>query len=737
MTATADVAAFATQGPDGARRLDAAVEGMTCAACIFEIENSLKDVPELVAARVNYTSRRLSLEWRGDAFDLSAVFERLRRLGYSLHPLDVGAGEREEAETARFLLRCLAVAAFAAMNVMLLSASVWIGNVTDIEPATRDLFHGVSGLIALPAAAFAGQPFFRSAFAALRARRLNMDVPISLGVLLALAMSVYETLHHAEHAYFDSAIMLLTFLLLGRYLDHAMRQKTRSVAANLAALRAPLACRLSDDGAETLAPLSQLRVGDLVLVRPGERLPADGAIVAGVSHLDESLITGETVQRRVGVDDIVYAGSLNYEGALTLCVKAASGETVLDDIERLLDRATEARSRYRRLADRVSRFYAPMVHLAALVTAISWLAAGASAHDAIVIAIAVLIITCPCALALAVPAVQVVASGALFRAGVLLNSADAIERLAEIDTVVFDKTGTLTSPEPRVVNAAAIDPELLRVAAQLARASTHPLARAVAREGEGAAPCEAKETQGQGVSAMIDGAEARLGSPAFCGLEAEALAEGALEPDVSLVAMRWGARGALLRVRQILRSDARAVIAALQARGLDVRILSGDRAETVAAAARTLGVREWRGGLKPAEKVAALDALRAEGRRTLMIGDGVNDAPALKAAHVSLSPIAAAQIAQAAADAVFLGERLAPALVAIETAAGARRRMQENLALSVLYNIFAVPLAMAGLLTPLIAAAAMSGSSLLVTLNALRAGAAPELKESGPRENAS
>jgi len=726
MTAVADVAAFATQGPDGVSRLDAAVEGMTCAACIFEIESSLKGLPDLVAARVNYTNRRLSLEWRGEAFNLSAAFERLRRLGYKLHPLDLAASEREEGEAARFLLRCLAVAAFAAMNVMLLSASVWIGNVSDIDPATRDLFHGVSGLIALPAAAFAGQPFFRSAFSALRARRLNMDVPISLGVLLALAMSVYETLHHAEHAYFDSAIMLLTFLLLGRYLDHAMRRKTRAVAANLAALRAPLACRLSEDGSEALVPLARLRPGDLALVRPGERLPADGVIVSGVSELDESLITGETLRRGVRDGDVVYAGSLNYDGALTLRVNAATGETLLDEIERLLDKATEARSRYMRLADRVSRLYAPMVHLTALLTALGWLAAGASAHDAIVTAISVLIITCPCALALAVPAVQVVASGALFRAGVLLNSADAIERLAEIDTVVFDKTGTLTAPEPRVANAQEIGPALLQMAARLAKASAHPLARAVALETDAAPVDGAREQHGQGVSAMIDGVEARLGSAQYCGLEAEAAALGALDPDLSLVAFRYGAAGALLRVRQMLRADARDVVDALQKRGLKVLILSGDRAETVAQAAAALGVAEWRAALKPAEKVAALEALKAEGRKTLMIGDGLNDAPALKSAHVSLSPIAAAQIAQAASDAVFLGDRLAPALAAIEIAVCARRRMQENLALSVLYNALAVPLAIAGMLTPLLAAAAMSGSSLLVTLNALRAGRSAE-----------
>ncbi|QGM98181.1 heavy metal translocating P-type ATPase [Methylocystis parvus] len=729
MTAAFDFGSLVTHGKDGACRFEAAVDGMTCAACIGEIEQGLADLPGLDHARVNYADRRLALEWRDARFDLAAAFERLRRMGYTLHPFELAESERAEIETSRWLLRCLAIAGFAAMNIMLLSVGVWVGEGGgDIDPATRDLFHGVSALIALPAAAFAGQPFFKSAFAALRAGRLNMDVPISLGVLLALAMSVYETLTHAEHAYFDSATMLLSFLLLGRFLDHAMRRKTRAVAANLAALRAPLACRLSPDGGETLAPLAKIAPGDIVLVRPGERLPVDGVVATGASQLDESLVTGETRRRAVAAGAQVYAGSLNYDGALTIRVEAANGATLLDDIERLLEKATNARSRYVRLADRVSRLYAPMVHLAALVTALFWMWRGASLHDALITAICVLIITCPCALALAVPAVQVVASGALFRAGVLLNSADAIERLAEADTIVFDKTGTLTAPEPRVVNAAEIDAKVMDIAARLARASSHPLARAVAQQRPHAAALEAREDHGLGVAAMVEGVEARLGAARFCGLERQAAEFGAFDAEVSLVAFRHGDATALFKVRQTLRSDAVETIAELKARGFAIEILSGDRVEAVERVAAALRVEQWSGGLKPAEKVARLDALRAEGRKVLMVGDGLNDAPALASAHVSISPIDATQITQAAADAVFLGERLAPVVTTLDLARKSRALMRENLALSVIYNVFAVPLAMAGWLTPLIAAAAMSGSSILVTLNALRAGRAPTAK---------
>lgn len=732
MTVSVDYSALAITSENGLKRFDAAIEGMTCAACIGDIEKSLRDLPGLLSVRVNYTNRRLALEWRDDKFSLKTVFDRLILKGYQLHPFEIAEQERQENETSRWLLRCLAIAGFAAMNIMLLSVGVWIGG--DIDPATRDLFHGVSALIALPAAAFAGQPFFISAFTALRSSRLNMDVPISLGILLALIMSVYETVTHADHAYFDSATMLLSFLLLGRFLDHIMRRKTRAVAANLAALRTPIACAVSKNGAEQLIPVSQLKPGDFIRIRPGEHVAADGEIVSGASSLDESLITGETTRRAVSPGDKIYAGSLNYEGSLLLRVIAANGASLLDEIELLLEKAINTRSRYMRLADRVSRLYAPMVHIAALATALCWLANGSSFHDALITAICVLIITCPCALALAVPTVQVVASGALFRAGILLNSADSIERLAEIDTIVFDKTGTLTSPSQRVINLTQIPSSLIDLAANLARASTHPLARAIARERPNGITLEAKEEQGYGISTLINGLEARLGSIHFCHMEEEAKKLGSLDPSVSLVAFRYGNQGVIFQIQQNLRSDAVETIAQLNQLGFAIEILSGDRIESVEKIANELAIDDWHGALKPADKVARLTELAQMGKKVLMIGDGLNDAPALASAYVSISPIDATKITQAAADAVFLGEPLAPIIKTIELARRARRLMWENLALSVIYNIFAVPLAMAGLLTPLIAAAAMSGSSLLVTVNALRAGDGSPLNKSTEEE---
>jgi Cu2+-exporting ATPase len=719
MAETLDLSTF-VQRHDGTAHIELAVEGVACAACIRKIEGSLKQVPGIVEARLNFTNRRLAVDWREDALEAADVIAALEDIGYRAHPFQPERAETEEAQQASFLTKCLAVAGFAAMNIMLLSVSVWSG-ATDMPQETRDFFHWLSALIALPAAAYAGQPFFHSAWRALRTRQLNMDVPISLGVLLALGMSVVETASQAKHAYFDSAMMLLFFLLCGRALDHAMRRKTRAVAGNLAALKAEFAHRF--DGAEVVrVPAAALKAGDRLLVRPGDRVPADGVVLNGVSEVDESLVTGETARHAVAAGAIVHAGSINFSGTLTVRVTAAGTGTLIDEIERLLEKAVATKSRYVRLADRAARLYAPVVHATAALTLIGWIAAGASVHDAIITAIAVLIITCPCALALAIPAVQVVAARALFQGGLILNSGDAIERLAEADTVVFDKTGTLTLPEPGFDNVTAAAADLIELASRLALSSRHPLAAALAREARERVPFEgAVEETGQGVRALIDGVEARLGSAAFCGVKAIAPAA----PGASTICLSHAGRHAVLVVRQKLRPDADRVAADLRALGLKLIVLSGDRPEAVAPIAAALGIAEWRGGLRPNEKIAIIESLKARGHHVLMVGDGLNDAPALAAASVSLSPISAADITQAQADAVFLGETLAPVREAIATARSARRLMHQNLWLAVIYNAIAVPIAIAGLVTPLIAAAAMSGSSVLVTLNALRARRAP------------
>ncbi|MBK5652493.1 MULTISPECIES: heavy metal translocating P-type ATPase [unclassified Bradyrhizobium] len=722
MQAEIDFSHYLKSAGSGLIHLDLAVEGINCAGCMAKIERNLSTIPDVTSARVNLTDSRLALEWRAGAVDPALFVNRLAELGYKAYPFKRDDAEALEAQRAQSLLRRLGVAAFAAMNVMMLSIPVWSGNVSDMLPEQRDFFHWLSALIVLPAAAYSAQPFFSSALSALRARGVNMDVPISIGIVLALATSVIETVNHAEHAYFDAAIMLIAFLLAGRFLDHNMRRRTRAFAGNLAALKSETATKFISPTEIRTVPAAAIRPGDIVLLRPGERCAVDGNVIEGRSEVDQSLITGETLPALVAPGSAVFAGTLVRSGTLRVRVSAASGGTLLDEITRLLDHALQARSRYLRLAERASRLYAPVVHATAFLTMLGWLAYGASFHDSIVTAIAVLIITCPCALGLAIPAVQTVAAGALFGSGVLLNAGDAIERIAEVDRVIFDKTGTLTLPELDVANIADIPEDVVRLAGRLALSSRHPVAAAVARKAGAASPLpDIQEEPGQGVYGLHDGVPIRLGRPSFC--EADDLANAILchDPEASVVAFRHGGASYAFAVRQRLRADAAGVVAELTRIGIAVEIVSGDRESAVKRAAEQLGVREWRAGVSPVDKIARIEELARQGYKVLMVGDGLNDAPALAAAHASMSPVTATHLSQAVADAVFLGERLGPVLAAVKVSRKALRLMRQNLWLAVVYNVLAVPIAIAGLVTPLIAAAAMSGSSMIVMLNALRA----------------
>ncbi len=720
LTEAQDLSHFVRRTADGAAAMDLVVDGVYCGACIATIEKGLRREAGVRGARVNLASKRVTVEWSEGSLDPPVILQRLEALGYPAYPFAAETLDSVEIQAERRLLRCLGVAGFGAMNVMLLSISLWAGADSDPNSATRDLFHWLSALVALPTAAYAGQPFFESAVKALRARSVNMDVPITLGVVLALGMSMLQTLAHERVAYFDSALMLLMFLLAGRYLDQRMRRRTRDFAVNLSAIRADRAVKLFEGSEARDTPIAAIRPGDLVLARPGERIGVDGAVEDGRSEIDQSLVTGETAPVEVSAGSPVYAGTVNLTGALRIRVRSAASGTFLDEVNGLLERAIEQRSSYVRLADRAAKLYVPFVHAAALLTFVAWLAVGAGWQQALLVAITVLIITCPCALGLAVPAVQAVAAGALFRRGLILHSGEALERLAEVDAVVFDKTGTLTEPRPSLANAADIAPDDLLLAGSLALASKHPLAKAIVESAGAKEPIVAEESPGEGVSAVWRREPVRLGSVAWCGAEAEAAPVAAAWPDASLIVLRKTSGAAVFAVRQRLRSDARAVVAEI-AKDHEVEILSGDREPAVALVAGELGVSRYEAGLKPADKIARLEALASAGHRPLMVGDGLNDAPALAAAHVSISPISAAHVAQAQADALFLGERLMPVADALRIAAKARRLMVENLWLSAVYNLIAVPLAVLGLVTPLVAALAMSSSSILVTLNALRA----------------
>jgi len=708
-----DFASFAQEAAPGIFSLDLLIDGLDCAACVWLIENLLARNPDILAARVNLSTRRLALRWRGNAAAANDHAGLVAALGYRPAPYRaLDAAARDDAE-ARDLLRCLAVAGFATANVMLLSVSVWSGHDGSMGDATRTLFHWLSAAIALPAVAYAGRPFFRSAWKALRSGRTNMDVPISIGVILASAVSLHETWIGAEHAFFDSAITLLFFLLIGRTLDRRARGRARQTVQALLALSGSSAHVLNPDGTTEARRVDALAPGDVLLVAAGERLGADGAVIEGTSSLDGSLITGESLPVAVAPGARIAAGVINLGAPLKVRVTASGERTVLAEIVRLVEAAEHGRSRFVALADRVARAYAPVVHLTALLTFLGWMILGGLAWDrSLVVATAVLIITCPCALALAVPVVQVVATTRLMKSGILLLSPTALERLARIDHVVFDKTGTLTLG--RLELTGPTDRDALAFAAGLAANSRHPLAKALCRAMPGvAAAGGVVEHAGLG----LQQGESRLGSARFCGVTA-APEDG----NAELWLARPGRPPVRLAFADRLRPDARVVIDALKQRGLTVELLSGDRAHAVAAVAAEAGLDRWRAEITPAGKAEHLAALARDGRHVLMVGDGLNDAPALAAAQASISPATASEATQNAADAVFQGDGLAAVPEILAVASRAERTMRQNLAVALLYNLTAVPLAIAGVVTPLIAAVAMSSSSLLVIGNALRLG---------------
>jgi P-type Cu2+ transporter len=683
-----------------------------CAACISGVERALRAQDGVTAARVNLTLKRAQIEATPD-MTAEQLVSVLGKAGYEAHELDSTALRATETDKAgRDLLMRLAVAGFAAMNVMLLSVAVWSG----AEGPTRDMFHWISAAIALPTIAFSAQPFFKHAWTALRAGRLNMDVPISLAIGLAVATSLWETSLSGEHAYFDAAITLTFFLLAGRYLDHRTRAAARSAAEELAALEVPRVSRITEAGEEQIA-MSALVVGDLIRVRPGGRMPVDGEVVDGQSELDRSLLTGETRPIYAGPGQIVSAGEVNLTGPLTVRANAVGRDTSLHRMADLVAIAESGRSRYTSLADRAAKLYAPGVHILSALAFLGWYFYTFDMRTAVNIAAAVLIITCPCALGLAVPAVTTAASGRLFRKGLLIKDSTALERMAQVDTVVFDKTGTLTAGTPEVTNLGDHSSRDLGIALALAEGSSHPLSKslalAIAEAGIKAAKVTGIiERPGHGAEGTWMGHQVRLGRSSWVdGGESHETCAWLKVGDDAATAFTF---------EDHVRDGAEALVQQLYAKGYDVILMSGDTTRAVEAFANRLGIAKWVAEALPQDKAVRIRDLTDTGAYVLMVGDGLNDTAALAGAHASISPASALDAARVASDVVLLGNSLEPIADALTTSKTAIKRIRQNFTIATWYNIIAVPLAVAGLCSPLIAALAMSSSSITVSLNALR-----------------
>ncbi len=700
--------------------MDLSVPEVHCGSCIVNIERACNKVEGVTKARVNLSTKRLSLEWKSDTADAGQLVSIVENLGYQTRPFETGQqGRDDEEKHGQVLLRSIAVAGFAAANIMLLSVSVWSG----AEGTTRQLFHWLSALIAIPAVLYAGRPFYHSALKALRHAHLNMDVPISLAVLLATFMSLYETIIGGAETYFDASVMLLFFLLIGRYLDHMMRARARSAVTGLLTLNATGATIINDEGEKQYIPVGELKTGMRVAVMAGERVPVDGEIIAGTSDVDRSIVTGESLPETLAPGSKVQAGIMNLTGPIELIVTATGKDTFLGEVIQLMEAAEEGKARYMRIADRAAQIYAPAVHLVAAVTFLGWLWwSGGDWHAAIFTAISVLIITCPCALGLAVPAVQIVASGLLFNKGLLIKDGTVLERMAGVDTVVFDKTGTLTSGSLQVVDTGKASLKDLSIAMGLAQNSSHPLAKSLAAY---CASMDIKpstvenivETPGLGISGIYQGVSVAIGRSDWFENETTVIVH-----DIRSRISIWvdGKSVAMISFEDSMRAGVRQTIAGLKQRGLEIFLLSGDHEQAVRQVASFAGIDNYHFGLTPKDKAGFITDLQDRGASVLMVGDGINDAPALASADASIAPSTASDIGRTAAGLVFTGDNLAAIYTAIDIATRANSHIRQNFALAIAYNIIAVPLAIFGFASPLIAAVAMSASSIAVTSNALR-----------------
>ena len=720
-------------------KLTFVVPNMNCAGCMRKIEQHFAGDKDLSNVRVNLSRKEVIFTWPQKRllppqFGQS-LLDTLGALGFEARPLMDRAGFDQHDADLRQLVWCMAVAGFAAANVMLLSVSVWSG----ADGATRDLFHWLSALIALPAIVYAGRPFFRSALQALKVGQVNMDVPISLAVILAGGLSLFETINHGEHAFFDAAVSLLFFLLIGRTLDRMMRARAFHGIKQLIALKTEIAQVMETDGSLTSMAIADIQPGMKVFVCPGETIPIDGKVINGRSDVDWSLVTGESLPQTADRGDKLYSGLLNLSGPLTIETQAVAENTLLSEIVRLMEEAQSQAPRYRQLADRAASVYVPVVHLAAALTFIGWMLYGASWQDALYTAICVLIITCPCALGLAVPVVQVVANSIAHRRGVLMKDGAALEKLSEIDTVVFDKTGTLTLATPHLVKR-AFDLEgsyldgkplqegaLLGAAATLARQSLHPLSQALSGAVETAqissqSVHDVQEHPGLGLSGTWQEGDLRLGSAQWCGVEIEEIDknEGFLSLFVSYKDKDGNLGYGRFYFEDQVRAGSQEVIAFFKQQGIDLHLFSGDREAAVARLANEVDISSYYADMKPDDKAKMIAKLNTRGHRVLMVGDGINDGPSLKAASVSLSPAKASEVAQVSSGFVLMQNSFQPLISLYKLAKASRRLIGQNFFLAFIYNAIAIPVAIMGGITPIIAALAMSGSSIVVMLNALR-----------------
>ena len=697
------------------------MEGISCAACGWLIEKHLRSLPAVAEARLNLSNHRLHVRWADSQLPLSQVLSELRLIGYAAHPYQADRAAEQLASENRLALRQLGVAGLLWFQAMMATMATWPEFNIDLSPELHTILRWVALFLTTPIVFYSCAPFFKGALRDLRTRHLTMDVSVSLAIGAAYIAGIWTSITGVGELYFDAVGMFALFLLAGRYLERRARERTAAATAQLVNLLPASCLRLGADGQSERILLSELRLGNQVLVHPGAILPADGKILDGQSSIDESLLTGEYLPQPRSIGDGVTAGTLNVEGALTVQVLALGQDTRLSAIVRLLDRAQAEKPRLAEIADRAAQWFLLFSLIAAAAIGLLWWQLDAS--RAFWIVLAMLVATCPCALSLATPTALTAATGTLHKLGLLLTRGHVLEGLNQIDTVIFDKTGTLTEGRLALRSIRPLgdlgSEQCLGLAAALENRSEHPIARAFGR-----APLAAEEvlsTPGLGLEGLVGEQRLRIGQPAFV-CELSACPIPAMPDEAGQWLLLGDTQGPLawFVLDDRLRSDAPALLAACKARGWNTLLLSGDSSPMVTSVAAELGIDEARGGLRPDDKLQVLQQLHRQGRKVLMLGDGVNDVPVLAAADISVAMGSATDLAKTSADAVLLSNRLDALVQAFSLARRTRRIIIENLLWAGLYNGLMLPFAALGWITPVWAAIGMSISSLTVVLNALR-----------------
>jgi Cu2+-exporting ATPase len=712
------------------------LEGIVCAACVWLNERQLRAVPGVVDAQVNYATHRARVSWDSAQVRLSDILQAIRRIGYDAYPYDVTRQEQALERARSQQLRRLGIAGVLGMQVMMIAVALYVGGWSGMEGDFRRLFHWVSLLLTIPVVGYAALPFFAGAWRDLRALRTGMDVPVSLGIALAFAGSLWATVTAGEHVYYDSVVMFVFFLLLARYVEFAVRRRSLQASERLTQ-RFPLMARrvASADGREGERSVlaAELEPDDRIVVRPGETVPVDGRVLAGSSSVDESLLTGESqpVPKRPG--DEVVGGSVNSESALEIRVERVGEETLLSQILRLVERAQADKPAVARLADRTAGWFVAAVLLLALGVALYW--SVAAPERWLPVTVAVLVVTCPCALSLATPTTLAAAAGAMLADGLVPTRGHALEAMARANHFVFDKTGTLTRGRLQLLavqplSAAGVE-QCLAWAAALEQHSEHPIARAIRHANTGRATRSAVEvvnTPGSGLSGRIEDVPYWIGTPGFiCEQTRQRLTpemNSALCAEGRTVTVLASADQllALFAFGDELRCGARELVETLLCQGKKVSLISGDQAGAVHRVAQAVGVTDAAHGLSPRDKLEKIESLQRSGTVVAMIGDGINDAPVLARAQVSVAMGEGTQLARASGDFILLSGDLAALATGIHTARQARVIIRQNLAWALGYNLLVLPAAAMGLVAPWIAALGMSASSIIVVTNAARLG---------------